>query len=673
MLASKQGFQLLSMVDGTEMEQQWEQDCTAQKSKGSEAASSAVTWLLHSGREAMAALATAAVSLPVAVRRVGLLLHLLVFLSVISWLVSSRTPAEATATLSGAPLPQSSPPTDITHPSAASPSAAQSPVESVSPISLVSDERVWSHRLCAPLSPTFPHVHIRVNTRLVALYVFATVWDDTAQEWRLLAHIQPLEGEHMEASRHATAESEGLMAALVADGAMQCIERDTQGGLTGRRSRAAFEMEHWSMAIRCTFAQKPRDASSIRLHLTHPLFIEPLQAADVARVQSGNSSVVTQHSPLVVDVCRHSDRPVKISHCSMPNDGDTYRYQLLHYIHHHTYLGIERFYVMDETGRLQSVLQPYIDSGLVDYQYFFPLTPQLAKADFFWDQQLLMETCRYKARASSEWITNLDLDEWVSIPASSWLEPAAALSLTVRPNHAHFPELYPTLVSLLLHEQQQSRCATEADFVKPAARVGLGAIRNLTRQYCTGSGAGSLSALGLFLDVVTDPAARDFLASWNATTSWASVCSTACKDAGWESLLSAVVTLSWVVQDEASSRLPELNSSLSTPLPLLFPSAYVPLQPNATRIDRHKVFIRPSIPATWVVHGLGLHNELLPFLERPLAELHFQHFWRAAVPDRPHTQVVAADDLLVDNKQAYHDLLHTVYNVTEMHWAAAPQ
>ena len=598
-------------------------------------------------------------------RWIGLLLNLLLFILLSSRLFESRTPSAAS---------------DV----------APSDETSLASLAASFSSAVWSYRLCNPMSPTFPHVHVRVqdgsaSPALLSLRVFAIHWDESAQEWRLLSHMQALEGEQMEARKVHAESADGIMAALVANGAMQCAELDVDGHVVGGQYRVAYSMDKWTMTVRCTFARRPspQQQPSIRLRLSHPWFIDPLNSTEVALLQSGNGTIVTHNGSLIADICRRSDRPVKIAHCSMSNDGDAYRYQMLHFIHHHAYLGIERFYVMDETGRLQSVLQPYIDSGLVDYQYFFPISPAIVKFNYLWAQQLMMETCRYNARASSEWITNLDVDEWIRIPASSWLQPAAALPLSVHRNEYHFPHLYPTLITM--NERQRHgqgpamRCGTEMDYVKPAARASLGAVRNLTQPHClslTDGGAPSLSALGLFLDVVTDPAARSFLASWNDTSSWAPACAPGgCKDRWLDDYLSAVVTLSWLIYDQPSNNTasPALNASLSPPLPLLFPNGYVPLQLNKTRVNRYKIFLRPSMPAPWMVHGFGWHDQMVTWLERPMAEIHFQHFWRAATAGRDHHEVVDGTELLVEHKDGYQLLLHDVYGVNESYWKERQQ
>ena len=498
-------------------------------------------------------------------------------------------------------------------------------------------------------------------------------WDESAQEWRLLSHMQALEGEQMEAKRTPSEHADGVMAALVADGALQCAQLDADGNLRGGHYRMAYSVEKWMMTMRCAFARRPTLAMepSIRLRLSHPWFFDPLNSTEVALLQSGNGTVATQNGSLRVGVCRRSDQRVKISHCSMSNDGDAYRYQMLHFIHHHAYLGIERFYGMDETGSLQSVLQPYIDSGLVDYQYFFPISPATVKSNYLRGQQLMMETCRYNARASSEWITNL---EWIRIPATSWLQPTAALSLSVHRNERHFPHLYPTLISMNERQRQRAgvaaRCGTELEYVKPAARASLGAIRNLTLSRCTDGGGSSLSVLGLFLDVVTDPAAPPFLGS--LTDSWPQACIPGgCKDRWLDDYLSAVVTLSWLIYDQPSNSSGQagLNASLSPPLPLRFPNGYVPLQLNTTRVNRHKILIKPSVAEPWLVRGFGWHDQMLAWLERTRSEISFQHFWRAATPGRDHHEVVDGSELLVEHKDGYQHLLHDIYGVNESHWA----
>ena len=97
-----------------------------------------------------------------------------------------------------------------------------------------------------------------------------------------------------------------------------------------------------------------------------------------------------------------------------------------------------------------------------------------------------------------------------------------------------------------------------------------------------------------------------------------------------------MVTVAWLVYDNASnSALPPLDASLSPPMPLVHPDAYVPARADTRRSWRYKTFIRPAVAVPWLVHGVGWNDSLLPsWTERPWPELHFQHYRSNVVPGK---------------------------------------
>ena len=75
------------------------------------------------------------------------------------------------------------------------------------------------------------------------------------------------------------------------------------------------------------------------------------------------------------------------------------------WIEWHREQGVEKFYIYDNesTDCTKEVLQPYIESGLVEYTYFPGYRKQLAAYD----------ACLEKFRYDSHWIAFIDLDEFI--------------------------------------------------------------------------------------------------------------------------------------------------------------------------------------------------------------------------------------------------------------------
>ncbi|MCH5246746.1 MAG: glycosyltransferase family 92 protein [Muribaculaceae bacterium] len=75
------------------------------------------------------------------------------------------------------------------------------------------------------------------------------------------------------------------------------------------------------------------------------------------------------------------------------------------WIEWHKKMGVEKFYIYDNesTDNTKDVLQPYIDSGLVDYVYWPGSRQQLAVYD----------DCFNRHRFETRWLAVIDLDEFI--------------------------------------------------------------------------------------------------------------------------------------------------------------------------------------------------------------------------------------------------------------------
>ena len=85
------------------------------------------------------------------------------------------------------------------------------------------------------------------------------------------------------------------------------------------------------------------------------------------------------------------------------------------WIEWHHRQGVEKFYIYDNesTDCTKEVLQPYIESGLVEYTYFPGYRKQLAAYD----------ACLEKFRFDAHWIAFIDLDEFI-VPLKDKTIPA---------------------------------------------------------------------------------------------------------------------------------------------------------------------------------------------------------------------------------------------------------
>lgn len=75
------------------------------------------------------------------------------------------------------------------------------------------------------------------------------------------------------------------------------------------------------------------------------------------------------------------------------------------WINWHSKLGVEKFYIYDNesTDNTKQILEPYIQSGLVEYIYFPGKRQQL----------LAYDDCLEKHRLDANWIAVIDLDEFI--------------------------------------------------------------------------------------------------------------------------------------------------------------------------------------------------------------------------------------------------------------------
>ena len=94
--------------------------------------------------------------------------------------------------------------------------------------------------------------------------------------------------------------------------------------------------------------------------------------------------------------------PVYLAICAIAkNEGPYFK----EWIEWHRKMGVEKFYIYDNesTDNTREILQPYIDSGIVDYTYYPGYRKQIAAYD----------DCMTRHRDDSRWIAFIDLDEFI--------------------------------------------------------------------------------------------------------------------------------------------------------------------------------------------------------------------------------------------------------------------
>lgn len=101
---------------------------------------------------------------------------------------------------------------------------------------------------------------------------------------------------------------------------------------------------------------------------------------------------------------KHDKSPPKyyLTICAIAkNEGQYFK----EWIEWHNNLGVEKFYIYDNesTDNTKEVLEPYINSGLVEYIYFPGKRQQL----------LAYDDCLEKHRLDARWIAVIDLDEFI--------------------------------------------------------------------------------------------------------------------------------------------------------------------------------------------------------------------------------------------------------------------
>ena len=169
----------------------------------------------------------------------------------------------------------------------------------------------------------------------------------------------------------------------------------------------------------------------ILLSLTHPSMQTSSTGCNDSNTASGwcRRSSFSPTSPLLrFSVCPRRYRPVEFSWCAT-NALHTDRVlpHLRSFISYHAYLGIHRFVVFDR-GAHRSVLQPFIDAGLVDYRYW----PWVNNRDFSsepdnWSQMGLIALCTAMHQHTSSYWGLFDLDEWLHIARPDQQLPASDL------------------------------------------------------------------------------------------------------------------------------------------------------------------------------------------------------------------------------------------------------
>ena len=250
-----------------------------------------------------------------------------------------------------------------------------------------------------------------------------------------------------------------------------------------------------------------------------------------------------------------------------------YQHQLLHYIHHHVFLGVERFYVFDAYGLYESLLQRYINSGLVIYVIMPPVySQQSMEANEHHLQIQVLHICKWLARLSRvEWLLNLDYDEWLVVPSKH------AFLQYRQPNCLQFDRNQST-VSLVI--TPPTSLVTMNDYLQ--------AYNGLNRMQAISFRIGCYSLLLTYLTVISNFRLRSPLAIPQLSTD--------------EYFISIPYTVNGVQTDTYTHTHSTMNlfnnSALSIPLPWRFRKA-APMY-----VERRKYLIRIEYPTHLLVHWI---------------------------------------------------------------------
>ena len=365
------------------------------------------------------------------------------------------------------------------HPSTSSPPPPTSP-------SADDDERLSRARFRAPpamaalgsssIRSSFPELLLSEagsDAALLRLSVYELRFDAGSGQWWLLCIVDRVYGlergvEHMGEAYEQNLTMWGYYTSTL-HGVSANLRSWQERGVTfycldevsGARVAAEMDIaDHW-LALSCPFPlfplQPPATSSSsaphpaLQLHLLHPYFrrggVEAVLQhreegtlhllADPAFSSSVNVLPPTPTVSIALSVCHRRQVLVAVSHCAQVLYGDEFMQQLLPFMAHHAYSGVERFHVYDRHGVYYPLLLPYIRSGLVEYEVAPARSASLVQAGrVYVDQALFLEKCRWSNAGTSEWATNVDYDEWLAFPPSSFIakQPSSCFTLQRSPS-----------------------------------------------------------------------------------------------------------------------------------------------------------------------------------------------------------------------------------------------
>ena len=106
---------------------------------------------------------------------------------------------------------------------------------------------------------------------------------------------------------------------------------------------------------------------------------------------------------LYIKVKKNQSKPLyKLSICAIAKNEGKY---FVEWIEYHKLVGAEKFYIYDNesTDNTKEILQPYMDSGIVEYTYRKGAKQQLP----------VYADCLERFRFDTEWIAFIDLDEFI--------------------------------------------------------------------------------------------------------------------------------------------------------------------------------------------------------------------------------------------------------------------
>ena len=322
-----------------------------------------------------------------------------------------------------------------------------------------------------PMSAVMPSFHTELKGNnpkpsYLEVYLLAAFWLPDSGEWKLAVNAL-YEGDAGIADSHywhykhhdaVYSVADKLELLVSADNSSSTASSSSPHSLRVRLDRIDDARGVWWLYFPSALSVPPPSMTSppVLLSLSHPGMTssstrcEPTQAGWCSRPASAELSAASPF--LRFSVCPRRYRPVEFSWCSNAIHSELVLPHIRSFLSYHAYLGIHRFVVFDRGG-YRAVLQPFIDSGLVDYRYWPWVNRDYSSQPDNWSQQGLIALCTALHQHTSTYWGLFDFDEWLHIPRPELQLPSEQLA-KARPVN----ELVRAALQAPLTARQPSTC-----------------------------------------------------------------------------------------------------------------------------------------------------------------------------------------------------------------------